>query len=221
MEKFAIEWVVCAALVLLMSVVISTRITGSYVGILIDSRNKMSLSQFQVVLWTWLLISSFLAVALGMKTVNIGLSEELWALMGISVASGAGSIIVKGKKKSTEVDEAKMGMTTAVPLDGETRPVSQSVQHANKDVSEARWADMFKGEEIVDHNYVDVSKVQMFFFTIAIWLGYAYVLWGATFEINEGVVAFPELSTSVVTLIGISHAGYLTVKASPKTPSKQ
>ncbi len=76
---------------------------------------------------------------------------------------------------------------------------------------------MFKGEELSDAPYVDIAKVQMFFFTIAIWLGYAASLYHADFSGDP--TGFPEISAGLVALIGISHAGYLTVKAAPKTPS--
>lgn len=91
---------------------------------------------------------------------------------------------------------------------------------ANAGPKEASLLDMFKGEEVTDFEYVDISKVQMFFFTVAAWLGYLIVLWNGPLSTNaDGALVFPELSTSIVTLVGISHAGYLTIKAVPKTPT--
>lgn len=211
MKEFAALWIATLVVILAIGLIIGFKVRGSILGVLIDSRNKMSLSQFQIVIWTWLLVSSFFAVALAKKTMNVEMAPEIWALMGISLGSAAGSVIVKGTKGAKEPDAAKVKAAT-LAID------RQGLLQTNAKPKQASWADMFKGEEILDCDYVDISKVQMFFFTIAIWLGYAGVLWNAKFAVIEGVVSFPMLSTSLVTLIGISHAGYLTVKSAPKTP---
>jgi hypothetical protein len=60
----------------------------------------------------------------------------------------------------------------------------------------------------------------MFFFTLATVVGYAMILWSYDFKPEDaGVVQFPKFSASLVTLLLISHTGYLTVKAAPKTPT--
>ena len=149
------------------------------------------------------------------KTLNVEMAPELWALMGIRVGSAAGSVMVKGTKEARNPDPDKV--ETSV-----TDVNRRGLQATNSTPSEASPLDMFKGEEISDHGYVDISKVQMFFFTIAAWLGYVMVLWSKTMAINpvDGAQIFPVFSTSLVALVGISHAGYLTVKSAPKTPSK-
>lgn len=67
-----------------------------------------------------------------------------------------------------------------------------------------------------------MSKVQMFFFTIIIILAYAAAL-GTMFGTARptGIDAFPALNESVVALLGISQAGYLTYKAVPHTAPPQ
>ena len=76
---------------------------------------------------------------------------------------------------------------------------------------------MFKGEEDTDHEYVDMTKTQMFFFSIAAFFGYAWALWYADLSVKEGIIKFPDLSPSLITIIGISHAGYLVGKAVTKS----
>ena len=82
---------------------------------------------------------------------------------------------------------------------------------------------MFTGEELKDSRSVDIGKVQMFFVSIALWLAYGFTLWNSLPAMSPsgltGVVHFPEFSTTMVALLGISHAGYLTVKAIDKTPT--
>jgi hypothetical protein len=68
-------------------------------------------------------------------------------------------------------------------------------------------ADMFRGEETGNAAFLDLGKVQMFFFTI----------------IDGGVPIheFPALDESIVALLGISHATFLTYQAVPHSQSKK
>ena len=91
--------------------------------------------------------------------------------------------------------------------------------HANENVQDARWSDMLSGERVQDYQYIDISKVQMFFFTVIIVFSYAALIWAqmnsAGAQTLFGVlpqVSLPGFSQSLVALLGLSHAGYLTVK---------
>lgn len=96
----------------------------------------------------------------------------------------------------------------------------RGVLPANDDVKKATFRDLFAGEELINQGLVDMAKVQMFFFTIAAIGTYAWTLYNTSMpEAPADVVTFPVLSDSLVTLLGISHAGYLTIKAAPKTPT--
>ena len=209
MNIFQVAWVILLPTLGLCLLGLGVWIGGRPLGILIDSRNKMSLARFQIVTWTWLLISAFLAVAWDKGSLNIEMASTIWALMGISVGSTAGSVLIKGtkshQKPSDETLEKKQRM---------------GILAMNEKPAEARLADLFKGEELTDHPYVDITKVQMFFFTVALVAGYAGILWCFDWTEKEGLVEFPNFSTTMVTLLGISHAGYLTVKAAPKTTTK-
>ena len=211
MTTFQITWIALAALLLIACLLIGIWINGRPLGVLIDGRGKMSLSRLQLVLWNWLLISSFLALAVTFVSMNIEMTPQLWALMGISVGSAAGSVIVKGTKASQQpaptVSEGAMSVS------------HRGLLTINTDVRQAQLTDLFSGEELTDCGSVDISKVQMFFFTMAAVVGYAIVLWAFPFRLCDGKFQFPEISSSLVTLLGISHAGYLTIKAAPKTPA--
>ncbi|MEO1194240.1 MAG: hypothetical protein AAFY02_20980, partial [Pseudomonadota bacterium] len=63
MKELPLIWISTATVVLAVSLFVGFKVRGSLLGVLIDSRNKMSLSQFQLFIWTWLLVSSFFAVA--------------------------------------------------------------------------------------------------------------------------------------------------------------
>src|SRR5437667_9028301 len=56
-------WIGILILLAFSVIVVGRGITGSWLGVLIDNRKKMSLSRFQTVLWTVLILSALLAVA--------------------------------------------------------------------------------------------------------------------------------------------------------------
>jgi hypothetical protein len=63
---------------------------------------------------------------------------------------------------------------------------------------------------------IDVAKLQMFLFTVALVVAYAVQLYNSLSTSNGHTPmlnALPDLSANAITLLGISHAGYLTSKA--------
>jgi len=210
LSTFHQAWFVLAVALFLFFMLLGVNIAKRPAGILIDSRGRISLSQLQLVLWTHLLISALGAAAYAFATANIDVPEQLWALMGISMGSTAGAVIVNGTKANQD-PAASVTQNVAFAM-------RRGVLAMNAEPKQARWSDLFMGEELVNQNYVDLSKVQMFFFTLAVLAAYAGAVWNLT-AIAGSAVAFPPLSTSMVTLLGISHAGYLTIKAAPKTPT--
>jgi hypothetical protein len=213
-DDFQTAWIALLGILLLAFLGIGVWINRRPLGILIDDRYKMTVGRLQLVLWSWILISAFFAVAITRKTMDIELPSQIWALMGISVGSTAAGVIIKGTKAGEQPAAANF-----VALNEEKR---RGVLSKNADCKLATLSDLFKGEELTDWNSIDISKVQMFFFTLATVIGYAVALWSPALWPHsdaDHAVHFPEMSTSLVTLLGISHAGYLTVKAAPKTPT--
>ena len=77
----------------------------------------------------------------------------------------------------------------------------------------AKWGDLFTGDEMGNGGHLDLSKVQMFYFTIVAVLAYAYALYSAMNDIYPARgFAMPTPSDALVALLGISHAAYLTSK---------
>jgi hypothetical protein len=171
-------------------------------GLLIDGRNKVSLSKLQMVLWTIVVISGLLAatvfnLANGVKSpLDIVIPPDLWFLMGITTVALVGSPIIKSEKQEKDL------LLT------------------NKNAVEAKFSDIFRGEENDNTGRLDLGKVQMFYITIIILLAYTIQL-ATSFVVNPedptkpvtSVLAFPIISTGMVTLLGISNAGYLGYKA--------
>ncbi len=203
-------WIGTLILLSLFLLVLGRGITGQWLGFLIDNRNKMSLSRFQLGLWLLPIGSAFLVAALTnlhivmfntpLNALSITIPSELLALFGVSAASLAGASTILNAKKNAQ----------------------QQVDQ-NQSREEAEWYDMFKGDDEANANYLDLSKVQMFFFTIILVLIYGVALGTMFMGVGDGVnrttlaiTAFPTLSATMVTLLGISQAGYLAYKAVPR-----
>jgi len=202
-------WIGTLILLSLFLLVLGRGITGQWLGFLIDNRKKMSLSRFQIGLWLLLTGSAFLVAALTnlyivifntpLKALSITIPSELLALFGVSAASLAGASTILNAKKNAQ---------------------QQVAHHESRE--EAEWYDMFKGDDVANADYLDLSKVQMFFFTIILVIIYGVALGTMFMGVGDGVnptlaiTSFPTLSATMVTLLGISQAGYLAYKAVPR-----
>jgi hypothetical protein len=200
-------------------------ICGRPLGALVNERNLMSLSRFQMLAWTILLLSAFFTVALKRLHVlsanhaavplNIAMVWQLWALMGISATSLVGTPLLLSPKATQSPDPKSINKTASLLNEpaAAIQANSQGNLYANAKMSDASLMDMFQGDEVGDTAYVDVSKLQMFYFTVIAILAYAYALYAAMGNIypQEGF-PMPVPSDTLVGLLGISHAAYLTSK---------
>ncbi len=356
------QWLLVLLLFTVLLGVIGRQINGRWLGVLIDSRNKMSLSRLQVALWTLVVLSAYLTIAvprifdkppaptafaqlvaghpddpilvtcekrLGRKPASaaecdagplqITFPEELLLALGISMTSFAGSTLIQNSKKKKEVNlQAKDGALVALEqkrtearsrlaaardalnaaLEEKNRTVTQmddaiaaaaqrlaeatsdaekkaaqaaqeqvqkqaearkaaaakkhadaaaafeaaqqaataadaecdkandelhtatteaeGLLHKNASPADASFGDLFRGEEIANYLLVDMSKVQMFFFTVVVVLAYGAAI-GALLDDPRTLhnflgVGFPPFSNSLDALLGISHGAYLSVK---------
>jgi hypothetical protein len=270
-------WIGVAILMLPVFVLVGVSLGKGIAGILIDpATNMMSLSRLQVVLWTGLVLSAFITVALGRvgdsrlhssdycsppkiaegqiqctDPLGIQLPQLLWALVGISITTAVGSPLLKAAKAQRTAEEDRnrvRAATKRTPPGGAPEPVATYTQVlkqretenpiiakvatgqpngvlVRKDSwTEATFSDLFTGEEVSNFMYVDIAKVQNFFFTMIAVTAYAVALWVAMS--TAGSIAkffmFPDLPSGLVAIISISHTGYLTDKAfthsTPTTP---
>ncbi|MDR7866514.1 MAG: hypothetical protein RIN56_06805 [Sporomusaceae bacterium] len=203
---------------------------GKPLGILIGNRNMMSLSRFQAVLWTIIVLAAYITIVFvriraGSELVPEPLAVEidwrLWALMGISYASSYFSPLIVNNKavKATPSDEEVERIATKFDLKAdEVKSASNGVVYANPDISQADLADMFEGDEIGDAAYVDISKVQMFLFTVVAVISYEALVINTIMTVPpDKIVSFPALSEGFLAILGISHAGYLSSKTVTST----
>jgi len=223
------NFIVVLVAMLLFVITVGVRVSGRPAGILINERNLISLARFQTVLWTLIILSAFLTMALqrirqgvpeGQSPLDIALDPRLWALMGISTVSLIGSPLIQSTKK-TKVPDLDAADKTA-PLTGETGAAvvsnAQGTLYANPEIKDAAFSDMFEGDEVGNTAYVDLAKVQMFFFTIVAALSYFVMLFSWIKNRPTGeLAAFPVLSEGFIAILGISHAGFLVNKSNNHT----
>jgi hypothetical protein len=212
-SRYLGAWIAVAVVMTGLILAISRAASGRWLGALVDSRNKMSLSQLQILLWTIVFVSAYFTIALTLRTMNVYVPEELWALLGISTGSAAGAVIIKGNKRAQE-PATRLNLAPAAHMGLLSK------------ADAPRFMDLFRGDEATNAGTVDISKVQMFFFTIAAVIGYVIALLDCNLSHSPADVTvkygayFPAFAAGLVTLIGISHTGYLTVKAAPRTPTQ-
>jgi hypothetical protein len=309
-------WGIGVLIILLLLILAGHEINGQWNGVLIDSRNKLSLSRLQITLWTVMVLSAYLSMAIPRiivmnrtddpltqeQALNIRFPEQLILAMGISAVSFAGANLITSNKKSKQVkiearftpeaardqlsqlktkfvvaddnlkklaqieidrkqelDAAAAGLEKAksesekelaekkqfkaqelyksaqqdkdaATLERDERKkeiqaaeenlalidTSQGLLHKNADPSEAKWTDLFQGEEIGNYKMVDMAKVQMLFFTVVVVGTYAAaivgMLYNTTSLLTEHNLSFPDFTPSLNALLGISHGTYLSVK---------
>ncbi len=223
-------WLATLALLIAFATIAGQGITGCWSGLLIDERNMMSLSRLQMFLWTALVLSAFLTAALSniaskqTDPLAIAVPVELWALLGISTTSLVATPLVLNSKKTAALSEAEATQQKSdlAQIASQRKQTGKAgcdvVSHQGKLVRYSRpeyahFSDMFKGDEVATGAHLDLSKVQMFYFTLILVLAYAVAL-GTMFAASSGsITTFPAVDASMVALLGISHAGHLVRQA--------
>jgi len=230
-------WIITIIALTVFMIAVGYRLKKKILGVLIDERNKMTLSRLQLIVWTVIVISGYATAALwnlfaaeASDPLAVQLPEELWWLLGISTVSLVGSPLVLQAKKQQVPNTAQQATYVEQKLSDQQQGLGDQQQAGpaqdqvvpnipnvgnvaiNPTPQQASLADMFKGDEIGNELSVDISKIQMFFFTIVVVLAYGTVL-GELFLTPTGAIgAFPGLSEGILVLLGISHAGYLGYK---------
>jgi len=158
------SWFVIALLMALYFLFLGRWISGRPLGVLVNERNLMSLSRFQI--GTPLLLSA------------------------------------KANQTPAPNTVAKASEALNEPA-AEIQTNNQGTLYSNAHISDASLTDMFQGDEIGNTAYVDVAKVQMFYFTVVVIVAYSYALYSAMSHIypQEGFM-MPVPPTALVGLVG-------------------
>jgi hypothetical protein len=121
----------------------------------------------------------------------------------------------KDSEKATKDRDAKKAALEAAEKDLVAANEAEGLLHRNASPSEASWVDLVRGEEIGNYKLVDMSKVQMLFFTVVVIASYAGGIIALLYNgsLGPGELSFPPFGESLNALLGISHGTYLSVKA--------
>jgi hypothetical protein len=194
-----ITWAVSAAALLALGVTLGLVIGRGFLGLLIDQRGRYSLSQFQLVAWTIVLVSLFAGVFAGRlaahadgSALNFQIPPELLAVLGISAGSTVTALTIKSTQDHLQ--------PASIPINTPTFP--------------ARLAQIFLVEQGDQADKViDISKFQNFWFTLLVLAGYISAVIGAVNK-QPSLTGFalPVFSGTLLALLAISHAGYLAGK---------
>lgn len=199
-------------------------VTGCWRGALINDRNRISLDQTQVILWTILVLSAFLTgvqeniASESMNPLEIEVPTTVWVLLGISTTTLVGAPLIESRKKAQSSDDREqaeaMNKLVNQGRNGAFLTTSGRLI-ANERMTDARWTDLFEAEELSRSGRIDMGKIQMTLFTVVVGMAYAAEI-SRHLALEGGFSGLPPLSETMVTLVGISHAGYLATKAVPE-----
>ena len=219
-------WVLTGVLIALMIGVVGWFIRRTPLGALIDNRNRLSLSLFQVAGWTILIFGLFYVTSLFLIGVwpdnNIQLpvyDSGMWALLGISIGSASISQIIRKTKDDTATSTAGAGS----PADGQ----ATSLLEKRDNPSDWSLYDLFLGEELTNFQTVDLTRAQQLLITIVLMIVFAAMAgtlissigWPVGSWSDWAKQAIPKLSDdkTFLGLLAASHGGYLLFKTLPKT----
>ena len=101
-------WIVTLALIVMASAGLGKCVCQRWDGILIDSDNRISLSRFQLICWTVLLIGSlacigihnFMQVGDANGAINIDIPPQIWPLLGLPAFTAVTAAAIRDAKRS-------------------------------------------------------------------------------------------------------------------------
>jgi hypothetical protein len=197
--SFQVWWILSLLALLFLAGWVGRQTGQGKLGILIDGRGRYSLTHFQVVLWTVVILSSILGVLIsqGFDPKAVQFPPELLGLMGIIAGSG---VLATGVKESKNAPGSRANVARTGPF---------TLSNGKKTTISARFAQIWLEEEGDQADrVVNITKYQNFIFTLVILGFYVTAAW------KTG--GLPQLSEGIVWLIGISHAGYVGGKVPDK-----
>lgn len=228
--KPGINFVVILVLFCLFCGLLGRHTNGRYLGILISDRNVMSLSRFQTIAWTIVIVSAYIVISLSRaiagieNPLDIDMDYRIWIMMGISAGSLIASPLVLENKmhqdfeNETKKDKAyaQLGNICSDLKGTNFKDNSKGILFANETPDKAAFTDIFEGDEIGNACSIDIAKLQMFFFTMVSLITYGITLY-ILISKDQTSATFPAISEGFLTVLGISNIGYISSKAITST----
>lgn len=220
-------WFVTLALFAAMFAAAGYAIRSRWDGVFIDRDNRISLSRFQLIAWTVLLVSALFTAGLSnaMPTSSptpllIDIPGEIWALLGLGAFSAVASPAIKDSKRGPATGAApptdmQLEVASAVAADQKVAGRFDGHVFVKATPQDARWIDLILGD-YEGVRYVDAAKLQQLAFTALLIVVYTMSLWatmsGMTGKVPATITAFPKIDGGFIALLAISHAAYLADK---------
>jgi hypothetical protein len=192
-------------------------------GMLVDGRNKVSLSRLQIVLWTILFVAAFFVIYVWnighapmdaatnsidlAKALNVVVPNTVWLLMGMAGLSAAATPAILSAKSPPDPSAAPP------PRLGDPTKFLDGVVVKRKAGQKPEWSDIVLGDEAGNADSIDISKVQLLLLSLVAIVAYAYAI-GRTMAAAYGVAitALPTMNGGFLALIAASHGTYLIYK---------
>jgi hypothetical protein len=171
-----------------------------------------------VVLGAWgAAVFANLGLDKGADAFDVSVPSELWLALGISVTALGGAKLVQMRDAGRHPEQIVATSAPGVALSrrgaapDEWRARGKLLTHTTPE--HASWGDLFASDDVTGGPVPDISKIQMFFFTIVLAFGYAVACVDlfATHGANA-ITGLPPLNESFVILLGVSQGGYLAKK---------
>jgi hypothetical protein len=198
------QYIGIMALIFALCAITGWLVQGRIDGVLIDDRNRVSLSRAQWVLWFALIIGGYFVAALwnvanGLQMPVI--ENQLLVLLGISSGSAVTSNLITEAKKPDD-------------------PGDKTTLVKNADADDASWSELYLGEETANKSTVDISRLQQLVITILLAIAFISLQWAALARPDGAGLHMPSFddNSSFLWLLGLSHAAYLAYKAPTKKP---
>jgi hypothetical protein len=206
------QWAAVFASLLVVSLIAGCMAQQRFIGVLIDERNRISLSRVQWLAWFLVLFSSYFTGAVW-DVAGFGgdvpkIEPNLFGLIGITTGSGViSNVLVEAKKQQQPTAAAVQGFD---PHRGKI--------DINASPAQAAWQDLYLGEETANRQTVDASRLQKLIVTILLVIVYIEMVASALSEASQTYHAFdlPVVGSNFLVLMGASHAAYLAYKATNK-----
>jgi hypothetical protein len=192
-------WGGSAVVLIALALLVGHAVTQQWLGLLIDSRGRYSLTHLQLSLWTIVILSLLAGVFFGRWQHNVdplgfSVPAVVLGLLGISVGSAVTVTAAKVAKNTTR----PANVAAAAP--GPWRP--SLIQIFLQE--EGTYADQV----------IDITKFQNFVITVVLVLAYIGLAVHTITAAGDAskVTALPGFSGTFLVLLGISHAAYLAGK---------
>ncbi len=184
-----------------------------------SSDNRLSLSRFQMYIWTFVTIGAYVTVVVGRREF-VDIPSSVLVLMSISQATFLGAKFIAGEQHARrEAGGRSEPAPAAIPDKRVIRKLEPAWRPSLLDLIEG--SEMISvGEETINGKTVtlleerivpNLAKFQMFAWTMVLIVLYGYALF-----VHEGLT-MPDIPPQLLGLMGISQGAYLGRKLTSPT----